>query len=118
MAERPSPGGKPETAAVSEGSLVSCAAYLSSTRTSIAVRAAEVRRCLLRGFVCITPLLKASTLRTSHSHVARCTLRCRRKRHGGMNLQVSVLIPVLTSSDTQSTDADGPLWLLIFQLMC
>ena len=43
VAERPSPSGKPETAAVSEGSLVSCAAYLSSTRTSIAVRAAEVR---------------------------------------------------------------------------
>jgi len=44
VAERPSPGGKPESAAVTEGSLVSCAAYLSSTRTSIAVRAAEVRR--------------------------------------------------------------------------
>ena len=42
VAERPSPSGKPETAAVAEGSLVSCVAYLSSTRTSIAVRAAEV----------------------------------------------------------------------------
>ena len=57
-AQRPSLAGKPETATVTEGSLVACAAYLSATRTGAAVRAAETCQLLAFGPAELDALLR------------------------------------------------------------